>query len=274
MRTDLTRGAGVLRMLLEGMSIRAAERITGMKRQRICDLILLAGTNCSRLLQNMVVGVQSNFVELDEIWDFVGMKGKKAERKGMGPEFGDSWTWLAIDAESKLILAHAVGWRDEETCQRFLGQVSKATTGRVQITSDGLGLYTYNVPLAVGSRVDFAQLVKSYSNAQDEVRYSPGTIVKAEKVARFGNPDLDHVSTSYSERLNLSVRMHSRRFTRLTNAHSKSWAHHEAMMSLFVAWYNLCRRHQTLKGQTPAMASGLTDHVWTIEELLKNAANC
>jgi IS1 family transposase len=197
-----------------------------------------------------------------------------AELRGLGPEFGDSWCWLAIDADSKLILSHAVGKRDEETCQRFLSRLNEATTGRMQVTSDGLGLYTYNVPLALGSRIDFAQLVKSYSSTQEETRYSPATIMKSEKIARFGMPEMDRVSTSYAERLNLSVRMHCRRFTRLTNAHSKSAAHHEAMINIFVAWYNFARRNEALKKQTPAMASGLAGHVWSIEDLLRNAANC
>jgi hypothetical protein len=121
-------------------------------------------------------------------------------------------------------------------------------------------------------RVDFAQLVKSYSSSQVETRYSPATITGAEKIARFGTPDMDHVSTSYSERLNLSVRMHNRRFTRLTNAHSKSAEHHAAMVALFVAFYNFCRKHETLKKQTPAMAAGLADRVWTIEDLLQAVA--
>ena len=143
----------------------------------------------------------------------------------------------------------------------------------MQVTSDGLATYTHNVPFALGSRVDFAQLVKIYSSSQTEHRYSPATIIEAKKTRRFGNPDMDHVSTSYSERLNLSVRMHVRRFTRLTNAHSKSAAHHDAMVSLFVAWYNFCRKHETLKQQTPAMSAGLTDRVWSIEELLTQAAS-
>jgi IS1 family transposase/transposase-like protein len=271
MRIELPKAASVLGMLLEGMSIRACERITGLHRDTICDLVLHVGENCARLLDT-VRAIPASFVELDELWGFVGMKARTAERKMLGPEVGDSWTWLAVDADTKLILAHAVGQRDEPTCRQFLNRLNLATAGPVQITSDGLGLYTYNVPYAIGTRVDFAQLVKVYSATQRETRYSPSAMVKAEKVPRFGNPDMHRVSTSYSERLNLSVRMHLRRFTRLTNAHSKSVAHHQAMVSLFVAWYNFCRKHETLK-QTPAMSNGLTDKVWTIEDLLRNAAN-
>jgi transposase-like protein/IS1 family transposase len=272
MRIDLKDAANALRMLLEGLSIRACERITGLNRNTICDLILTVGENCDRLLQSMVKGINPAAVELDEIWGFVYAKAKTVEAKMLGPDVGDSWCWLAIDADSKLILSHAIGGRDESTCERFLIRLNGATYGRMQVTSDGLPTYTNNVPLMLGSRIDFAQLVKIYSSSQNETRYSPATIIEAKKVVRFGEPDMDRISTSYSERLNLSVRMHNRRFTRLTNAHSKSPAHHAAMINIFVAWYNFSRKHETLKKQTPGMASGLTDHVWTIEELLTQAA--
>lgn len=178
-----------------------------------------------------------------------------------------------------MILSHAVGQRDQGTCEEFLTKLNDATVGQCQITSDGLKLYTYNVPFHLGSRISFAQLVKSYSSSQTETRYSPATITGIDKTKRFGNPDEDKISTSFSERLNLSVRMHVRRFTRLTNAHSKSGRHHEAMTALFVAWYNFCRPNLALKmkgdatRRTPAMASGLTNDIWTLTELLTQAAN-
>lgn len=268
MRIDLDEAAKVLAMLLEGMSIRACERITGMKRDTICNLVLHVGQNCDRFLADAVQNIPTKFVEVDEVWGFVGCKAKTALLRGR-EDAGDSWTWLAIDADSKMILSHVVGKRDEASCTKFLRRLNRATLGRVQVTSDGLALYTHNIPLELGSRVDYAQLVKSYSASQSETRYSPATITSAEKVARFGSPDMDRVSTSYSERFNLSLRMHNRRFTRLTNAHSKSVEHHAAMVSLFVAFYNFCRKHETLKKQTPAMASKLTDHTWTIKELLE-----
>jgi IS1 family transposase len=266
-------------MLLEGTSIRAASRISGVKADTICDLIVLIGERCDRFLRERIRGVQAATIELDEIWDFIYCKRETAERKGFGSEFGDSWTWLAIDADSKMILSYAVGKRDEATGLEFLERLNAATTGRCQVTSDGLSVYTYNVPLTLGSRVDFAQLVKTYASSQEETRYSPAKITSAEKVVRFGNPDEDKISTSYAERLNLSVRMHCRRFTRLTNAHSKSVRHHEAMVALFVAWYCFCRFNMALKTKTdpvpktPAMRCGLADRRWTIQELLAAAAN-
>jgi transposase-like protein/IS1 family transposase len=272
MRIQMSDAVRVLSMLLEGMSIRACERITGMKRDTICDLVLLVGGNCDRFLEKTVRNVPSKFIELDEIWDFVFCKAKTAEKKGYGSNVGDSWTWLAIDGQSKLILSHTVGKRDSETCRTFLTRLNNATTGRCQVTSDGFNAYTYSVPMLLGSRVDFAQLVKTYAANQGETRYSPAVIIAAEKTPRFGQPDAAHISTSYSERFNLSVRMHVRRFTRLTNAHSKTLDHHTAMTSLFVAWYNFCRKHETLKKQTPAMVANLAATPWTIEKLLQETA--
>jgi transposase-like protein/IS1 family transposase len=274
MRIELADAVKVLKMLLEGMSIRACERITGMKRDTICDLVLLVGENCARFMETFIRDVDAKVIELDELWDFIRLKARTKERLGrIGEEDGDSWTWLAIDADSKLILSHAVGLRDESTCDRFLKQLNAAVAGDCQVKSDGLRLYTNRVPFHLGSRASFAQLVKTYGHEQQENRYSPAAIIGTEKTVRFGNPDEDRISTSYSERLNLSVRMHVRRFTRLTNAHSKTYAHHAAMTALFVAWYNVCRPNMALgKGVTPAMAAGITENKWDLETLLRAAA--
>ncbi|MEX2187322.1 MAG: hypothetical protein WD875_11025 [Pirellulales bacterium] len=268
MRIDPAEAVRILGMLLEGMSIRACERITGIKRDTICDLVLYVGEQCEKFLLRAVRGVQAKFIELDEIWDFVYSKEKTAQARNHSPDCGDSWTWLAIDADSKLILSYAVGDRDADTCDVFLGRLNQATVGPTQVTSDGLRTYTHAVPLHLGSRCSFAQLIKDYASSQTETRYSPATIIGIEKVPRFGVVDDDRISTSYSERLNLSVRMHVRRFTRLTNAHSKSAKHHAAMVAIFCAWYNFARKHETLGKTTPAMAAGLASHVWSIDELL------
>lgn len=273
MRLDMDKACIVLGMLLEGLSIRACERLTGVKRDTICDLILTVGDNCRNFIAETVRNVPAEVIELDEIWGFVGCKEKTRTQLERVDDCGDSWTWLAIDASSKLVLSYAVGMRDEDTCRRFLDQLNQATTGRCQVTSDGLRLYTHNVPYAMGSRCDFAQLVKNYAQTTSQGRYSPPTIIGADKTVRFGQPDEDKISTSYSERLNLSVRMHNRRFTRLTNAHSKSQAHHAAMISIFVAWYNFSRANMALgKKVSPAMAAGLATKIWTIKELLHAAA--
>lgn len=273
MRIDLDAAVNVLRLLLEGMSIRACERITGIKRDTICNLVLQAGELCDRFLAKRVANVEAKFIEMDEIWGFVFCKARTATEKGHSPEVGDAWTWLAIDAESKLILSHVTGKRDEPTCRAFLKRLNNATTGRAQVTSDGLPLYTYNVPMHMGGRVDFAQLIKTYKSTQTEARYSPATITGIDKTVRFGQPDADHISTSYAERFNLSIRMHNRRMTRLTNAHSKTGEHHAAMMSLFVAYYNFCRKNEAVGKVSPAMAAGLAEKVWTLRELLEYAVN-
>ena len=282
MRIDFSKALMVLKMVLEGMSLRACERITGVKVDTICDLVLLAGEKCDGLLERTVTGVESKFIEMDEIWAFVGCKDKYAKLNHRGEDKGDAWTWFAIDADTKLILSHRTGKRDEPTCRAFLTRLDNAVVGHVQVTSDGLAAYTHAVPFHMGSRVDFAQLIKSYKSSQAETRYSPATISGIEKVPRFGNPIEARISTSYSERFNRTVRMHNRRLTRLTDAHSKSLEHHTAMMSLFTAFYNFCRKHETA-GQpkdkdasvpmmTPAMAAGLAGHVWTIRELLEKAS--
>ncbi len=272
MRIDLDKAELVIKLLLEGMSIRAAERITGVNRDTICDLVVHVGENCQRFLRETVRNVPAKRIELDEVWGFVACKARTADRRGYEDERGDAWTWIALDADSKLILAHTVGARDESTCEAFMAHVNEATTGECQVTADGLSLYTYNVPLHLGSRASFAQLIKEYSSNGPESRYSPSKIVGARKVTRFGRPDEDLISTSYVERLNLTLRMSNRRMTRLTNAHSKSQRHHAAMMGLFAAHYNFCRKHESLKKQTPAMSSGLAENVWTIKTLLKKAA--
>jgi transposase-like protein/IS1 family transposase len=271
MRIRMADAVNALGMLLEGLSIRATERLTGIHRDTLDDLILLVGENCQRLLDSMIQNVAVEDVQLDEIWSFVGCKEKCRIARGYGEEMGDSWTFIGIDRSTKLVVAHKVGQRTSATCCEFLKQIDKATTGRFQVSTDGLAAYTNNVPYVLGNRVDFGQLIKTYSSTQEQTRYSPAAIISAEKKPQFGNPDWDRICTSHIERLNLTLRMNLRRFTRLTNGHSKSHKHHVAMQAILFAWYNLCRKHSTIK-QTPAMASKLSDHVWTIKELIEKAA--
>ncbi|HTQ41004.1 MAG TPA: IS1 family transposase [Pirellulales bacterium] len=272
MRIDADKAALALSMLLEGMSVRSVQRLTGLSRPTLADLILVVGENCQRLLDSKIRNVAAKDVQLDEIWSFVGMKEKTRFARNHALEFGDSWTFIAIERDTKLILAHQIGQRDTETCCALLQKLNAATTGHFQLTTDGLRAYTLNVPFILGTRVDFAQLIKVYSSTQEQTRYSPAKIISAEKHPIFGNPDENKISTSHIERLNLTVRMTLRRFTRLTNGHSKSLKHHAAMQAIFFAYYNFTRKHETLKGQTPAMASGLADKVWSVKELLEKAA--
>jgi transposase-like protein/IS1 family transposase len=273
MRVTMKEATMALSLMLEGMSIRSIQRLTGLCRDTLCDLVVLVGENCQRLLESTVKNVEVKDVQLDEIWSFVGMKEKTRATRGYSPEFGDSWTFIGIERETKLILAHHVGQRDSDTCWAFLLKLKAAIgKGRFQLTTDGLRAYTSNVPFAFQSQVDFAQLIKNYASSQEVTRYSPATIINIEKLPIFGAPEEDKISTSHIERFNLTYRMSMRRFTRLTNGHSKSLRHHTAMQALFIAWYNFGRKHETLHGNTPAMASGLSDHVWTIKELIEGAA--
>lgn len=270
MRISLKDACTVLGMLLEGMSIRATSRLTGIHYDTIGDLILTVGENCQALLES-ISGVEATDVECDEIWSFIGLKEKGRALRGYGPEYGDSWTWIAVESNTKLVLSHKVGERDLDTCWPFLERLRDATTGRFQISSDGLAAYRLSVPFVLRDRVDYGQLVKRYQSSQATTRYSPAKIISSEKKARFGNPDQDRICTSHVETLNQKVRMHLRRFTRLTNAHSKSPKHHVAMQAIFFAWYNWCRKHEALK-TSPAVASKLAEKIWTIRELLEKAA--
>ena len=242
-----------------------------MHRDTICDLILTVGDNCKSFLERTVSGVEVNDVQCDEIWSFVGCKEKTKKRKGyQAADIGDCWTFIAIERNTKLVLAHHVAKRTDT--REFLLKLRKATSGRFQLSSDGWGGYTNNVPFIFRNDVDFGQLIKTYKSEQAETRYSPAMITSIEKKAVFGSPDPEKICTSHVERVNLTLRMNLRRFTRLTNAHSKSWVHHEAMQNILFAWYNFCRVHTSLDKQTPAMVSGLAGAVWSIDRLLVEAA--
>jgi transposase-like protein/IS1 family transposase len=259
--------ATVLSLLVEGMSIRAAERISGVDKNTICDLVLRVGEKCERFMAKAIVDVKADDIQCDEIWSYVGMKERNRINAFKNPDVGDSWTWIGVERNTKLVLAYHVGDRDNFSAQRFLRKLNNATTGHFQITADGLNVYTNNVPFTFGNRCDFAQLIKNFRQMQSTIRYSPGKIIASEKKAIYGAPDMDRVCTSHVERLNLTLRMQMRRFTRLTNGFSKKLEHHAAMQGLFFCWYNWCRKHETLKA-TPAMASGLAEKQWTIADLL------
>ncbi len=265
----------VLSHLIEGCSVRSTERLTGVHRDTILNLLTIAGRKCEALMLDRIQGLKVSEVECDEVWSYVGMKKKTKTLKGeTSDEIGDAWTFTAIERNSKLILAWHVGQRTQDDTLIFTEKIAHATAGSFQISTDGFGPYRDAVVMSLGvQRVSFAQLIKIYrSNPMDETRYSPAECTGARKEVIMGNPDMDRVSTSHIERHNLSVRMENRRFTRLTNAFSKRWENHRAALALYFAYYNFCRMHKTLRC-TPAMAAGVVDHVWTLKDLLLAATD-
>jgi IS1 family transposase/transposase-like protein len=271
LRISMDQALTILGMLLEGMSIRAVSRLTGVCKHTICDLIVIAGENCQRFLSRTVTGVPATDVQCDEVWSFIGMKEKQRYRGLHTGDEGHTWAFIAFERNNKLILAHHVGQRDATTCDMFLRKLYNATVGRYQLSTDGHSAYTMSVPYMLHGEVDFAQLIKIFQGGQATGRYSPGKIAQTKKRLVYGDPDPAKVCTSHVERWNLGLRMHVRRFTRLTNAHSKSLRHHKAMLALFIAFYNFCRKHETIK-QTPAMAAGLAVAQWSLRELIERAA--
>jgi transposase-like protein/IS1 family transposase len=257
-----------LQLLVEGNSIRSTERITNLDRNTIMSLLIRAGHRCQRVMDRTIVHLTVRDVEADEIWGFVQ---KKEGRKAVEDSFfvGDAYCFVAMERTTKLILAHHLGKRSGASTERFMSKLRYAVSNeRFQFTTDGFKHYIKATQKMLGPNIDFAQLIKVYGNPRDkEQRYSPGEVVEAIPVPISGNPDPRRICTSHIERQNLSIRMGMRRMTRLSNAFSKKWENLEAAYSLWFAYYNFCRVHKTLR-MTPAMESGITDHIWTIAELI------
>jgi transposase-like protein/IS1 family transposase len=254
----------ILRLLVEGMSVRSIERITGIHRDTILNVLVLVGERCERLLERMVNGLPVRDVQCDEIWGFVGCKEKR--NANGDPLRGDAYCFVAIERNTKLVLTWHLGRRTTRDTEAFTEKLNEATAGTFQITTDGFKPYRDAVSYSLGTRVDFAQLIKVYASSQEETRYSPAEVVSTEVVPVIGNPNPDKICTSHVERQNLSIRMAMRRVTRLTNAFSKKWQNLKAAYALWFAYYNFCRIHQTLR-VTPAMEAGITDHIWTLGEI-------
>jgi IS1 family transposase len=260
----------VVRALVEGCSIRATVRMTGASKNTIVKLLAELGCACAAYQDKALRNLSCRRLQLDEIWCFCYAKSKNvpADKRGTFG-YGDVWTWTAIDAETKLVPSWLVGTRDGDAAKAFVSDLAGRLSHRVQITSDGHHAYLQAVENAFGWEVDYAMLVKIYGQGggQAETRYSPGVCIGCQKHAIKGNPDPDHVSTSYAERANLTMRMSMRRFTRLTNAHSKKVENHAHAVALHFMWYNFGRIHETLRS-TPAMRAGVADHKWSIEEIV------
>lgn len=251
--------------------MRATSRITGVARNTIDKLLVELGAACSEYQDRTLRNLPCKRIQVDECWAFVGCKQKqvtlaKVERDGI---CGDVWTWAAIDADSKLIPCWSLGQRDASTATHFVADLADRLADRIQLTSDGLKAYLGAVEKAFRGVVDYAMLVKIYGeiDVEGQRRYSPAACIGCEIKAVTGNPDPDHISTSYIERANLTMRMGMRRFTRLTNAFSKKLENHAAAVSLHMMYYNFGRKHMTL-GISPAVAAGVADHFWTVEEII------
>lgn len=259
----------ILNMLCEGSSIRAVSRITGASTTTILKLLVDAGLACARFHDENVRGVKARRVQCDEIWSFCYAKAKNVAKAKAAPmAAGDVWTWTALDSDSKMILSYMVGGRDSGYAAEFMDDLRGRLANRVQLTTDGHRAYLYAVEEAFGADVDYAMLVKLYGEApQTEARYSPAECIGARKETITGNPDKKHVSTSHVERSNLSLRMHNRRFTRLTNAHSKKFANHCHMIALYTVWYNYARINSAVKC-APAMAAGISTRLWDMADIV------
>ena len=254
--------------LTEGVRIRATERLTGTHRDTIMRLGVRVGEGCHALHDRMMRDLQVPMIELDEIWAYVGKKQRRAKAD---PEKGDQYTYLALDATRKAILSYKTGKRNAATTQRFVSDLAERVINAPQISSDGFEPYVSAVEDVFRMRCRYGQIVKHYSAEPGPMasrRYSPGYIVSVSTREVFGSQK--RISTSYVERSNLTLRMQSRRFTRLTNGFSKKIENHKAAVGLYVSHYNLCRVHEALR-ITPAMALGVTDHIWTIGELIEAA---
>lgn len=260
----------ILAALVEGCSVRSTARMTGTSRTTVTKLLIDLGTACSAYMDMAMKNLPCRRLQVDEIWSFVGCKEKHKpeEEKGVLGR-GDVWTWTCIDAETKLIPTWHVGLRDAESATIFMKDVASRLANRVQLTSDGLKSYISAVDEAFGIEVDFAQLVKQYGSAESEgpSRYSPAECIGCKKDWITGSPDQEHISTSYVERQNLTMRMRMRRFTRLTNAFSKKLENHQHALAVHFMHYNFVRVHMTLRS-TPAMKAGVADHLWTLEEMV------
>jgi IS1 family transposase len=259
----------VVRALVEGCSIRATVRMTGVAKNTVVKLLVDLGTACAEYQDKALRNLPCKRLQLDEIWCFCYAKAKNVPKDKQGQfGYGDVWTWTAIDADSKLVPSWLVGSRDGACAREFVNDLADRLASRVQLTTDGLKAYLEAVEGAFGWDVDYAMLVKLYgSDAEGEKRYSPAECIGCKKERVTGYPDPEHVSTSFVERQNLTMRMSMRRFTRLTNAHSKKVENHAHAIALHFMWYNFGRIHETIRS-TPAMRAGVTDHKWSVEEIV------
>jgi IS1 family transposase len=272
-KLPVAKRAQILTLFCEGMSMRSIERIVGCSINTVDKLLQAAGETALWHHDCAVRGVKSQRIQCDEIWSFVHAKAKNAPRssRASDPTIGDCWTWTAIDADSKLLVSYLVGGRDAEFALMLMDDLRGRLANRVQLTTDGHKAYLSAVEEAFGADVDYGMLVKLYGEPSHSPeaarRYSPTECVGARKEPITGSPDPRHISTSYTERANLTMRMSMRRFTRLTNAFSKKLENHAHMVALYALWYNFVRIHKTLR-MSPAIAAGIETRLWSMEDVV------
>jgi len=259
----------IVAALVEGNSIRSVVRMTGASKNTIAKLLVELGAACSEYMDRVLVNLKSETIQVDEIWSFVAAKQKNVTPAILARGYaGDAWTFVSIDADSKLVINWMIGDRNATTAKHILDDLQGRLANRVQVTTDGHKMYVHTVPNAFSGDVDYAQLVKIFgSDPEGQKRYSPAICTGCEKHVITGNPDQTKISTSYIERQNLTMRMSMRRFTRLTNAFSKKIENHVAMIALHYMHYNFVRIHQTLR-VTPAMAAGVSTRLWSVADIV------
>jgi len=270
-KLEASRRVQVIAALVEGASVNSVVRMTGVSKPTILKLLADLGTACAKYQDEKLRNLPCKRVQADEIWSFCFAKDKNLSDEMKGKfGFGSVWTWTAICADSKLMISWLVGERSVPYAVKFIDDLATRLAHRVQLTTDGHKAYLRAVEGAFGAEVDYAMLEKIYTNPPQEgvtTRYSPAQCCGAKKIKITGNPDETHVSTSYAERMNLQIRMDMRRFTRLTNAHSKKIENHRHALALYFMYYNFARIHSTLR-VTPAMQAGVSDHVWSLGEIV------
>lgn len=266
-KLPLAKRVQIISMLVEGSSMRSISRVVDVSINTVTKLLVDAGETCLTLHDELVRDVKASRVQCDEIWSFVGSKQKNVAT-AKGEPVGDVWTWTALDADSKMIVSFFVGDRSGQSAIELMDDLRFRLANRVQLTTDGHKAYLEAVEGAFGDDVDYAQLIKLYGNQPvgPQTRYSPAECTGIKKVRVTGKPETEHVSTSYVERQNLSIRMGNRRFTRLTNAFSKKLDNHIHALALYFFFYNFARMHKTLR-MSPAMAAGVADRLWSMEDI-------
>jgi IS1 family transposase len=267
-RLTVEKRAQILGMLVEGNSLRATSRLADVSINTVTKLLVDLGEACAEYHDIHVRNVRSERIQCDEIWCFVGAKAKNVTPEKEAQGWGDTWTWTALDADSKLCVSYRVGGGGAGIAFEFMHDLAGRLANRVQLTTDGHRVYLNAVESAFGCEIDYAMLVKIYGNdSANDTKYSPPECIDCKPIAITGRPDPKHISTSFVERQNLTMRMGMRRFTRLTNGFSKKLGNHAAMVAIHFMHYNFARIHKTLR-ITPAMSAGIADHVWSLEEIV------